>query len=106
MDSTRNTLEGAFDGDKVTSMIDREVYTQDGLYVGQVHDLKLDFDHQTVSHVVVQDLNREAFSLPAAKDGILVPYRFVRSVGDIVLINNVTSAREKESDHQGVTADD
>lgn len=99
--------DGAVDGDLVTSLLNREIYTLSGLFVGEIHDVRIDFDALEVSHVVVENINPDAFALQNGKDGILVPYRFVRSVGDVVLINEI-GPRETDEDRsrQARPADD
>ncbi len=79
------------DLDVITSLVNREIYTLSGLFVGSVHDVQLDFNSLEISHLVVraEDINPDAYSIQSGKDGVLIPYRWVRSVGDIVLINDI-----------------
>lgn len=77
--------------DVITSLVNREIYTLNGLFVGSVHDVRLNFNDLEISHLVVraEDINPDAYSIQSGKDGILIPYRWVRSVGDIVIINDI-----------------
>lgn len=87
--------------DYITSLRGREIYTKGGLYVGEVSDVRLDFTTQDISHVVVdaEVINPNAFVIEGGRKGVLIPYRWVRSVGDIVLVNNIgpTSKDKKRS---------
>lgn len=88
---------------EVTSLVGREVYSNNGVFVGEVEDLKLNIGEQTIEGLALGSLNAELFREEAdAGKGVIVPYRWVRSVGDVVLINDVVERvrdpDEEESD--------
>lgn len=89
--STQEQAAGNDNMDVITSLVNREIYTLSGLFVGDVHDVRLNFNSLEVEHLVVKsrDINPDAYSIQRGKDGILIPYRWVRSVGDIVIINDI-----------------
>ena len=71
---------------KITTLVGREVYSNEGVFVGEVADVRL-----AVTGLALTQLNDELFSdLVAGQKGVILPYRWVRAVGDIVLINDVT----------------
>lgn len=75
---------------EITSIVGREVYSNSGVFVGEIEDLQLDIDSQTVTGLALGNLNPELFSQEARSgQGVIVPYRWVRAVGDVVLINEV-----------------
>lgn len=75
--------------EEITTLVGREVYSNGGVFVGEVEDVQLDLDAEAVSSLAVGELNRELFSGTVSPgQGVLIPYRWVRSVGDVVLINN------------------
>jgi sporulation protein YlmC with PRC-barrel domain len=75
--------------EEITTLVGREVYSNGGVFVGEVEDVQLDLDAEAVSSLAVGELNTELFSGTADPgQGVLIPYRWVRSVGDVVLINN------------------
>ncbi|ERH00655.1 MAG: hypothetical protein J07HN6_02279 [Halonotius sp. J07HN6] len=75
--------------EEITTLVGREVYSNGGVFVGEVEDVQLDLDAEAVSSLAVGELNDELFSGTAGPgQGVLIPYRWVRSVGDVVLINN------------------
>ena len=94
----QQNLDAAMDSDLVTSLLNREIYTLNGLFVGEVHDVRVDFNELEVSHIVVQQINPDAFTLQSGKDGVLIPYRFVRAVGDVVLMNDVSGRGGDEAE--------
>jgi sporulation protein YlmC with PRC-barrel domain len=78
----------------ITALINREVYTTSGVFVGSVTDVKLDFNELAISDLVVEDINRSAFELERGKSGFLIPYRWVRAVGDVVLIQDIVVGQQ------------
>ena len=74
---------------ELTSLVGREVYTNNGVYVGEVEDLRLDLAAQSVTGLALNDVNLEIFTDVVGRgQGVLVPYRWVRSVGDVVIISD------------------
>jgi len=76
--------------EEITSLSGREVYSNNGVFVGEVEDVQLDLDGQAVTGLALAHLNDDLFRgrIEAGK-GVLVPYRWVRAVGDVILINDV-----------------
>ena len=75
---------------EITTLVGREVYSNNGVYVGEVEDIQLDLDEEVVTALAIADLNRELFEeVAAGNSGVLVPYRWVRAVGDVILINDI-----------------
>jgi sporulation protein YlmC with PRC-barrel domain len=73
---------------EITSLLDQDVYTQKGIFVGRVEDAVLDPDNSVVSGLALGDVNRELFDQKGK--GIVIPYRWVIAVGDIVIIRHLT----------------
>ncbi len=85
---------------EITSLVGREVYSNNGVFVGEVEDLRLNIDGQAVTGLALGNLNTELFSDEARSgQGVIVPYRWVRSVGDVILINDVVE-RVREPDEE------
>lgn len=85
----------------ITSLFGLNIYTDTGTYVGKVADLVLDVDERIVKGLAVSDINRDLFDVTSR--GIIIPYRWVVTSGDIVLIRNVVNKfkkpkKEKEED--------
>jgi sporulation protein YlmC with PRC-barrel domain len=85
---------------EITSLVGREVYSNNGVFVGDVEDLQLDVDEEIIKGLAVGNLNPELFRDEAhAGQGVIVPYRWVRSVGDVILVNDVIE-RVREPDEE------
>ncbi|AUX08372.1 photosystem reaction center subunit H [Halalkaliarchaeum desulfuricum] len=78
------------DPQEITTLVGREVYSNNGVFVGEIEDVRLNLDQEVVTGLAVGEINRELFSTQVEPGkGVLVPYRWVRSVGDVVLVNDV-----------------
>jgi Uncharacterized conserved protein len=74
---------------EITTLVGREVYSNNGVFVGEIEDVQLNLDAESVSSLAVGELNDELFADTVGSGaGVLIPYRWVRAVGDIVLVNN------------------
>lgn len=73
----------------ITSLVGREVYTSNGVFIGEIEDLKLDFRDRRTTRLVLEHVNEDVLDVPRRKSGVLVPYRLVQSIGDIVVIADV-----------------
>ncbi|MCU4799414.1 Sporulation protein YlmC, PRC-barrel domain family [Halomicrobium zhouii] len=75
---------------EITTLVGREVYSNNGVFVGEVEDLRLDLDRQDVTGLALHQLNRELFSGEVdASRGVIIPYRWVQAVGDVVIVNSI-----------------
>ncbi|WP_321429388.1 PRC-barrel domain-containing protein [uncultured Methanolobus sp.] len=77
----------------ITSLFGLNIYTETGTYVGKVADLVLDVDERQVRGLAVSDINRDVFDVTSK--GVILPYRWVVTSGDIVLVRNVVNKFRK-----------
>jgi sporulation protein YlmC with PRC-barrel domain len=91
---------------EITTLVGREVYTNTGMFVGEVEDLRLDLESEQVTGLALHQINAELFSSEATQSrGVIVPYRWVQAVGDIVIVNDVVErVHSDESDEEEVAA--
>jgi sporulation protein YlmC with PRC-barrel domain len=86
---------------EITSLVGREVYSNNGVFVGQVEDLRLDLDAETVTGLALTSLNDDLFGTQTAGTrGVILPYRWVRAVGDVILVNDVVERMKEEEDEE------
>lgn len=89
---------------EITSLVGREVYSNNGVFVGQVEDIRLDLDDRAVTGLALSELNRDLFrNRVSGSRGVIVPYRWVRAVGDVILVNEVVE-RVRDRDEEEATA--
>jgi sporulation protein YlmC with PRC-barrel domain len=92
--------------EEVTSFLKLPVYTRDGIYVGHVRNVFLDLDENKVSSLLVTNTN------PTLVEGtvdVAIPYRWVNSIGDIVILahfpQRITTTKTHERDEDSSSDD-
>jgi sporulation protein YlmC with PRC-barrel domain len=86
---------------EITSLVGREVYSNNGVFVGEVKDLQLDIEQEVVTGLAMREVNYDLFeNRVSGSQGIIVPYRWVRSVGDIVLVNDIVERMSDPEDEE------
>lgn len=89
---------------QLSSLYGQELYTDRGIYVGKIEDVSVDIKEKRISGLAVKNVNPNAFNVGKRK-GVIIPYRWVTAIGDIVLIKHVRrrgaeSAREEEEEEE------
>jgi sporulation protein YlmC with PRC-barrel domain len=90
---------------EITTLVGREVYSNNGVFVGEVEDVRLDLDQEVVTGLALGELNGELFNGRIDRGmGVLLPYRWVRAVGDVILVNDVIERLESPEQDTEVVA--
>ncbi|WP_129115628.1 PRC-barrel domain-containing protein [Halegenticoccus tardaugens] len=90
---------------EITTLVGREVYSNNGVFVGEVEDVRLDLDQEVVTGLALSQLNDELFRNRVERgQGVLIPYRWVRAVGDVILINDVVERLKQPEENEEITA--
>lgn len=94
------------DPQEITTLVGREVYSHNGVFVGEVEDVRLNLDHEMVTGLALHELNYDLFGDRVGDArGVIIPYRWVRAVGDVILVNDVVERlREEDSGNEEVIA--
>ncbi len=82
---------------EISSIIGLRVYTDDGRYVGKVEDLVIDMEKKVITGIAMVEYNR---TLIDKKAGVILPYRLVKSVGDIVIVKDVFRKKKEDEGEQ------
>lgn len=69
--------------EEATELIGLQVYTQHGIYLGNVDNLVFDLDKKKVDGVLVRDTNP---LLVEESKNVAIPYRWIQAVGDVVIL--------------------
>jgi sporulation protein YlmC with PRC-barrel domain len=90
---------------EITTLVGREVYSNNGVFVGEVEDVRLDLGGEAVTGLALGELSQELFAgrIESGK-GVMIPYRWVRAVGDVILINDVVERLEDDDEEEDVVA--
>lgn len=81
---------------ELTSLFGLNIYTNNGVYVGKLQDLVIDVEEQKVTGLAVSEINRELFDLSSR--GIIIPYRWVITAADIIIIRDVIQRYKKRKE--------
>ncbi len=79
---------------EISTLLGLKVYTDEGRYVGVVRDLVIDVENRQIKSLAISDFNRTLINSKAK--GVLIPYRLVKAVGDIVIVKDVFKVREED----------
>jgi sporulation protein YlmC with PRC-barrel domain len=72
---------------EISTLFGLKVYTDEGRYVGKVDDVLIDTDQRLIKGLAVGDYNKSIIDSRAP--GVIIPYRLVKSVNDIVIIKDI-----------------
>ena len=78
----------------IASLLDQDVYSQRGVFVGRVEDAVLDPENGIVSGLAIRDVNQDLFEKKGGK-GIIIPFRWVVAVADIIIIRHPVKNAKK-----------
>jgi len=82
---------------EISTLFGLKVYTDEGRYVGVVEDVIIDVERRQILCLALSEYNK--FLINSKAPGILIPYRLVKAVGDIIIIKDVfkkKKGKEKE----------
>ena len=82
---------------QISEMFGKDVFTNKGVYAGRVADIRLNLGKFRI-HSIVVDVTRGSFLSAAIgnKRGIAIPYQYVDSVGDVVIIKHITAPVQED----------
>lgn len=83
---------------EISTLLGLRVYTDEGRYVGVVKDLVLDVEKRQIRSLAISDFNRAVIDSKAK--GILLPYRLVKAVGDIIIVKDVFEKKKKKKEKE------
>lgn len=76
---------------QITDMFELKVYTEKSVFVGEVEDILIDVESKKMESVVVGKLNQQLVDIKNYK-GLKIPFRIIRSIGDIIIIRHLPGA--------------
>ncbi len=84
---------------QITDLFGLNVYTDRGIFVGEVEDAVINVDGKKIDSIAVGNLSPEIRESKGYK-GLRIPYRIIRNVGDIVIIRHIPNAFRSSSTEQ------
>jgi sporulation protein YlmC with PRC-barrel domain len=76
---------------QITDLFGLQIYTDKGMFVGEVEDVVIDVDNKKIEGIIVGKVNDQLFELKNYK-GLKIPYRIISAIDDIVLIRHLPGA--------------
>lgn len=71
--------------EEATTLNDLEVFTPWGVKIGDVTNLEIDSESMEIENIFIEETNDR---LVENGESILIPYRWVQAVGDIVILKH------------------
>ncbi|MCU0861228.1 MAG: PRC-barrel domain-containing protein [Methanomassiliicoccales archaeon] len=68
---------------EASELIGLQVYTPNGIFLGNVNNLVLDLDHKKVDGLFIHETNP---LLVEDSKAVNVPYRWIQAIGDVVVL--------------------
>ena len=78
---------------EVSTLFGLDIYTEKGIYIGKVNDVVLEVNEKKATGLAATKLNTSMFE-PGSK-GVVVPFRWVLAIGNIVIIRHVKDQFKK-----------
>lgn len=78
---------------EVSTLFGLDIYTEKGIYIGKVNDVVLEVSEKKATGLAVTKLNTNMFD--AGSKGVVVPFRWVLAVGNIIIIRHVKDQFKK-----------
>ncbi|HJJ72026.1 MAG TPA: PRC-barrel domain-containing protein [Methanocorpusculum sp.] len=76
---------------QILQLFGMKVYSDKAVYLGKVEDVVLDVTNKKVSGLALTNVNRDAIDTKNYT-GVIIPYRIVKEVGDIILVRHIPGA--------------
>ena len=88
---------------EVSTLFGLNVYTEKGVYIGKVNDVVLEPNESKISGLAVGKINPELFDV--SSKGIILPFRWVIAVGDVILTRQFSTKIMKKSGEEEKDSD-
>lgn len=83
---------------EISTLFGLRVYTDEGRFIGIISDVIIDLDRRQIRGLALSEFNRTLIDSKAP--GVILPYRLVKSVGDIVIIKDVFKRKKKDEEEK------
>ncbi len=79
---------------EITTFFGLKVFTDEGIYIGKVEDVIIDPDLKAIKGLALVEFNKDIIDSKAK--GVIIPYRIVKAVGDIIIVRDVFKRKSSE----------
>lgn len=81
---------------QISELFGMSVYSEKAILLGKVADVVLDVTNKKVGSLALSDVNTDVIDLKNY-EGVLIPYRIVKEIGDIVIVRHIPGAFRSSS---------
>ena len=85
---SRDTSTARIMKTQITDLFGLKIYSENGMYVGEIEDILLDIDSKRIESLAVGNLTSGIGELGSHR-GVKIPFRLVKSVSDVVVIRHI-----------------
>lgn len=82
---------------QLSELYGMNVYSEKATFLGKVEDIVLDFTNKKVSGLALTEVNTQIIDIKNF-EGVIIPYRIVKVVGDIVIVRHIPGAFRSPSE--------
>ncbi|MDO5846470.1 MAG: PRC-barrel domain-containing protein [Methanocorpusculum sp.] len=82
---------------QISELFGMNVYSDKAIFLGKVEDVVLDVTNKKISSLALTGVNKDVIDTKNYT-GVLIPYRIVKEVGDIVIVRHIPGAFKVSGD--------
>jgi len=82
---------------QISNLFGMNVYSDKAVFLGVVQDVVLDVANKKVGGLALSPVNKDIFDLKNYS-GVVIPYRIVKEVKDIILVRHIPGAFKSQSE--------
>lgn len=76
---------------QISDLFGMSVYSDKAIFLGKVEDIVLDVTNKKISGLALTNVNTKVIDTKNYQ-GVVIPYRIVKEVGDIVIVRHIPGA--------------
>ncbi|MDO5844183.1 MAG: PRC-barrel domain-containing protein [Methanocorpusculum sp.] len=76
---------------QISELFGMNVYSEKATFLGKVVDVVLDVTNKKISYIALSEVNTDVIDTKNY-EGVLIPYRIVKEVGDVVIVRHIPGA--------------
>lgn len=76
---------------QISELFGMSVYSDKAVFLGKVEDVVLDVTNKKISGLALANVNKDVIDTKNYQ-GVIIPYRIVKEVGDIILVRHIPGA--------------
>ena len=76
---------------QISELFGMSVYSDKAIFLGKVEDVVLDVTNKKISGLALANVNKDVIDTKNYQ-GVIIPYRIVKEVGDIILVRHIPGA--------------